>query len=524
MAVGYTCAQCLTVLRQGARVSGSPARLQSLAPIRRRCAVSPSWTRSFGSERNNRSLGGNGPASEQSKAKTVSGGCSTSCSHSTPSFAQKASASTSTGPSVDTRPILKPDNLFHSFSNSPSYAIRQRANFIKQNAFCPHPSHQQTRAPVSPHDPETRKTADASKASLPPAHSHFECPDCGIPIYCSEEHWMDDFEAHLEICETLRQINEDDHDLQSGRFFPEFNYPGVQDDNFVVNMTNWDTLMYTREFDAINDDRSMRQVTRMLTYPQTIASVLHELSPYSVRGKNRLTAEGLKSLAALRYSLHPPRTGEDIDLKGLRLKAPPVRIFILGARAESSLPRDVWLQLQYMFPRSLLHLVFIGPESMSNRDAEFPLPERTPGNPFGGIVEDRLGGQMKITTYVDYFHTMYKAQYFQPFDPYLDMFMLFHPGLGHPASSHEWEETLPQLLETKVPILCTGYTQWDMERDIKWVHEKCAGEFDLLLEPGENIFRSLRWDLNDMDPHDISCGNWGLWGFRGKRYEATMKD
>lgn len=224
---------------------------------------------------------------------------------------------------------------------------------------------------------------------------------------------------------------------------------------------------------------------------------------------------------ALRYSLHPPRTGEDVDVKGLRLKAPPVRLFILGARAESSLPREVWLQLQYMFPRSLLHLIFIGPESMTNRDAEYPLPERTPSNPFGGIVEDRLGGQMKITTYVDYFHTMYKANYFQPFDPYLDCFMLFHPGLGHPASSAEWQETLPQLLETKVPILCTGYTQWDMERDIKWVNEKCAGEFDMLLEPGENIFRSLRWDLNDQDPHDVSCGNWGLWGFRGKRYVIT---
>ncbi|CAG8424768.1 unnamed protein product, partial [Penicillium salamii] len=224
----------------------------------------------------------------------------------------------------------------------------------------------------------------------------------------------------------------------------------------------------------------------------------------------------------LRYSLHPPKSGESTDIKGLRVKAPPVRIFILGARAESSLPRDVWLQLQYMYPQALLHLIFIGPESMANRDSEFPLPERTPENPFGGIVEDRLGGQMKITTYVDYFHTMNKAQYFGPFDPYLDCFMLFHPGLGHPASSHEWEETLPQLLETKVPILCTGYTQWDLERDINWVSEKCAGEFDVLLEPGENIFRSLRWDLNDQDPHDVSCGNWGLWAFRGKRYEASF--
>ncbi len=56
-----------------------------------------------------------------------------------------------------------------------------------------------------------------------------------------------------------------------------------------------------------------------------------------------------------------------------------------------------------------------------------------------------------------------------------------------------------------------------MERDRKWVEEKVGGEVDLLMEPGENRFRSLRWDLNDLDPQDISCGNWGIWAFRGKR-------
>lgn len=45
-----------------------------------------------------------------------------------------------------------------------------------------------------------------------------------------------------------------------------------------------------------------------------------------------------------------------------------------------------------------------------------------------------------------------------------------------------------------------------------------GGEMDILMTPGENKFRSLRWDLNDYDPSDISCGNWGVWGFRGKRY------
>ncbi|OJJ48073.1 hypothetical protein ASPZODRAFT_140406 [Penicilliopsis zonata CBS 506.65] len=507
----YACGRCIQALSHGIRAQGHPAWSRVLS--KRRSNFSAIYNSS--PRHNSRLLLKNA----QSSIQRLSFSSTANVSHKARSFSQSTVSGQQAQPD-ESRVLLKRDNLFHPFSKSPSPAIRKRAAFIQQNAFCPHPSHQQTRLPAN-HDPES--TQSQQTPTNPPAHAHFECPDCGVPLYCSEEHWVDDFERHLEVCETIRQINEDDHDLHSGRFFPEFTYPGPQDDNFVINMTNWDTFLYTREFEAINDDRSMRQVTRMLTYPLTIGSVLHELSPYSLR-KDRLTVEGLKSISALRYTLHPPKTGEGVDIKGLRLKAPPVRIFVLGARAESSLPRDVWLQLTHMFPRAIFNIIFIGPESMANRDSEFPLPERTPGNPFGGIVEDRLGPSMKITTYVDYFHTMYKAQYFQPFDPYFDCFMLFHPGLGHPASSHEWEETLPQLLETKVPILCTGYTQWDMERDIKWVNEKCAGEFDMLLEPGENIFRSLRWDLNDLDPQDVSCGNWGLWGFRGKRYEALPTD
>lgn len=209
-------------------------------------------------------------------------------------------------------------------------------------------------------------------------------------------------------------------------------------------------------------------------------------------------------------------------IEDLRPTPPPVRIFILGARAESSLPRAVWVQLEYLFHRCALHLIFIGPESMMNRDDEFPLPERTPVNPFGGIVEDRISSYTKITTFVEYYHTMHKANYFQPFDPYFDCFVLFHPGLGHPASVHEWEETLPQLLETKVPIISTGFTDSDMQRDKKWVEEKMAGEVDILMEAGENRFRSLRWDLNDRDPGDLSAGNWGVWAFRGKRYVPVV--
>lgn len=188
-----------------------------------------------------------------------------------------------------TSPILRPNDLFHSFTNSPSPQIRRRAAFIRQNAYCPHPEHQPTRAPTTPHDAEAHKSG-----ATPPQHVRYECPDCGIPVSCSLEHFASDYENHLLLCDTLRQINEDDHDLVSGRMFPEFEMPGPQLDEAQVNMMNWDTLLYTREFEAVNDERPMRQVTRLLTYPLTIGSILHELSPYNLR--DRLTPEGLRSL------------------------------------------------------------------------------------------------------------------------------------------------------------------------------------------------------------------------------------
>ena len=199
------------------------------------------------------------------------------------------------------RLLLKPGDLFHSFSESPLPAIRRRAAFMKSHAYCPHPDHHPNRVPAGPYDLEARKLKD--KSNTPPAHVQFECPDCGLPVYCSEEHWVDDYETHMGICDTLRQANEDDHDLRSGRDFPEFEYPPPQIEEILTNMTNWDTYLYTREYRAINEPRSLRQATRLLTYPMTIASVLHELSPYNIRRGGRLTVEGLRSLTGERVVL-----------------------------------------------------------------------------------------------------------------------------------------------------------------------------------------------------------------------------
>lgn len=212
----------------------------------------------------------------------------------TTSSKSESEAAAAIGGASQSQLKLSEDNLFHPFSSSPVQKFRERAAFMRQHAYCPHPDHQHTKMPTVAPKPDD---ASPTGGPEPPAHVNFECPDCGLATYCSKEHWMDDYENHLKICDTLRQINEDDHDLRSGRVFTEAVLPGDQLEESMINMTNWDTFMYTREFEAVNSDRGMRQITRLLTYPVTIGSVLHELSPYSLKEKERLTVEGLKSFS-----------------------------------------------------------------------------------------------------------------------------------------------------------------------------------------------------------------------------------
>ena len=278
----YTCHRCLDALKSSSCHQRSAFR--SPLSSSRSITTSSSKAPSIAQTRRQTGQNGLGTRAASSFGQTVK---SEHMEFKTP----PGLASTPT-PKTEGRPLLMPNNLFHPFSESPSPDIRRRAAFIKQNAYCPHPDHHQTRLPMNPDDPESKKSG-----AEPAKHVKFECPDCGIPVYCCEEHWVDDYESHLEICDTLKQINEDDHDLRSGRFFPEFEYPGDQIEEAMVNMTNWDTLMFSREFRAINEERSMRQATRLLTYPNTIGSVLHELSPYNIKKGGRLTVEGLKSMS-----------------------------------------------------------------------------------------------------------------------------------------------------------------------------------------------------------------------------------
>ena len=201
---------------------------------------------------------------------------------------------------AEPKPLLSEDSLFHSFSKSPFPAIRARGEAIKQLAPCPVCS-------------SSHKHVHAHTKAKPEAVS-FECPDCGWPTHCSEEHWSADQE-HQKYCSRLREVNEDEHDLRSGRKLHEFDLPGTtfpislygvfdfltgitgpQDFETAISFANWDVFWYTRGFPSINTERSRRHSSKLLTYPMTIGSVLHQYSGLTL-GNQRLTSEGSRSLA-----------------------------------------------------------------------------------------------------------------------------------------------------------------------------------------------------------------------------------
>ena len=131
---------------------------------------------------------------------------------------------------------------------------------------------------------------------------------------------MDQARHERESCDTLRVINEDLHDMQSGRQFPEFTLKRTSSKKFSpwirltlgaertstenqLNFTDWDHILFTRSMEMITSERSLRHLTNVLSYPYTIAGVLHENSPYSLR--NRLTIEGVTSMAGNSPISHP---------------------------------------------------------------------------------------------------------------------------------------------------------------------------------------------------------------------------
>lgn len=103
----------------------------------------------------------------------------------------------------DTLPIPPESDAVYPLSQSPHQDVRARGQRIQELAPCP-----------------------VCLAHRQRKHAAFECPDCGFPSHCSEDHWAQDAE-HAKYCDRLREANQDEHDLRSGRKITEFEFNGA---------------------------------------------------------------------------------------------------------------------------------------------------------------------------------------------------------------------------------------------------------------------------------------------------------
>ncbi|KAJ1731447.1 translational activator for mitochondrial COX1 [Coemansia biformis] len=384
------------------------------------------------------------------------------------------------------RVLVRPDDLFHPLSKSPIREMREKGLLIRGNGSC-----------------ATCVDETSAKGRVATREPEFECPDCGYPTHCSEGHWAQDTGHREELCGFLREANEDEHDLRSGRTLREFEFPSAQLAEVVVNLSNWDSYLYTRSFMNVTSSRAMRHVSKVLTYPVTIGATLHQYSPFTL--KAGLTPEGLKSMTALRTTIkeHDMARSE----KELVMQQMPLRVFVLGARAEAMLPPHLYLQLAYLLPNSPIHIYFVGPECI-------PTAEATRSTI---VVSSRLA----LKYHKSYFHDA--IWNFAPFDPFTDVFFLFSPGIGHPEARAGWQPTVEKLLETKCAVFATGFHERDMCSDVAALTEDFGDKMDWLLQPRENPFASKKRDFGIRNLREWAISNWGIYGIRGKRYEVQSK-
>lgn len=385
----------------------------------------------------------------------------------------------------DERPLYKWDE-------SPYEDIRTRAAFIRTKALCP----------------VTKELVN------------FVCPHSGIPTHHSEEAWLNDEEYQSKKkYELLKKVNLYEHDIRSGRKFEELVFPADQPRDYMTNLSNWDTYFYTRDFAPMNTEFNLAAASKVLTYPITIAATLHKYSPYAMEPKGPLTLEGLRSLAALRYTLYPPYN-KGGDSSTVTFKDRPMRIFIVGSKMESMLPGYIWKQFGYLFPETNFEIHMIGPEAFFDKEARTFGPT---DEPHGRAKVERYDEQITLHYHTKYFHELYNTGDLFPFDPYSDVFYLFHPGF-QTADSIYWDKALKGLLDSKCPVYLTGYHDEDISREVSWLkNHELYEEMDVLMNETENFFACTKLDLVDINPTETFNSNSKIFAFRGKRYHAIKK-
>lgn len=119
------------------------------------------------------------------------------------------------------------------------------------------------------------------------------------------------------------------------------------------------------------------------------------------------------------------------------------------------------------------------------------------------------------------FNVLHEAGDLFPYDPYLDMFIAYHPQMTEKNSVEMWSKSIKGLLESKCPVVVTGYHEENLNKNFDYIMENFKDDLDLIFDKTQNIYGSTKWELNDLNPQEVFQYNQRIFAIRGKRYHAV---
>ena len=139
--------------------------------------------------------------------------------------------------------------------------------------------------------------------------------------------------------------------------------------------------------------------------------------------------------------------------------------YVVGARAEASLPAHVWSEARQLLGCEALSLSFCGPKApvpspIPNRDTHLQLLHPPKGQLFHESV---LGQKLLNSTSTEADDATVDSRSHDAAIP--DAFLCFNPGFGHPGWERAWEPTLRAMLNSRRPMLLSALGPHDAEHD-----------------------------------------------------------
>ena len=150
-------------------------------------------------------------------------------------------------------------------------------------------------------------------------------------------------------------------------------------------------------------------------------------------------------------------------------EATPIRIHVVGARAEATLPWRYWSELSAATSAPAWRLLFVGPEiPPAMRAAEY-VARGVSGSFLVGKYEEAPSSSVL---------------------PPPDLFVLFNPGLA--SVTKEWEPAWERVVRARRPILATAFNEEDWSKELEFARSRASAAGFVLDEGGRNPFAS-RW-------------------------------